>query len=50
MESKEVTDAFLENLTFIERKRLIRTDPITCARYHKHRADGFVHTCLIRCP
>ena len=42
-----MTDAFLNNL---ERKRLIRADPITCARYYKHHADGFVNTCLIRCP
>ena len=43
------TDAEIQQLSRQERERLIRDDPVLCARYYKHRMDALVHVCLLRC-
>lgn len=43
---KEYTDDDIENLTWQEKCKLIKSDPVTCTRYFNHRVQVFISDVL----
>ena len=47
VDKKEYTDDQLENMNWEEKCRLIRSDPVTCARHFDYQINQFINHFLI---